>query len=112
MPEYVWIYYNKQDSEYVSYNTYCKVTLQVNEYLLRDKHIQNPSRAQNMVRLWICEGYTGCWICLNKPDMPEYALIMYQYAYATLNINEYASIYLTKQSVEYAKILNVSDAVY
>ena len=44
--------------------------------------------------------------------MPEYALIMYQYAYATLNINEYASIYLAKQSVEYAKILNLSDAVY
>ena len=28
--------------------------------------------AQNMARLWICEGYTGCWICLNKPD---YALL-------------------------------------
>ena len=31
------------------------------------------ARGQNMARLWICEGCTGCWICLNKP---EYALIM------------------------------------
>ena len=23
--------------------------------------------AQNMTRLWIYEGYTGCWICLKKP---------------------------------------------
>ena len=36
-----WIYVNRQDSEYVSYNTECHVTLQVNEYLLRDKPIQN-----------------------------------------------------------------------
>ena len=31
MPEYVWIYDNRQNSEYVSYNTQCKVTLQVND---------------------------------------------------------------------------------
>ena len=71
------------------------------------------ARAQNMVRLWICEGYTGCWICLN---MPENALIMCQYAYVILNINKYARIYLKKktkkQSAEYARLLNVSDAVY
>ena len=41
MPEYVWISGNRQDSEYVSYNTQLKVTLQVNEYLLRDECIQN-----------------------------------------------------------------------
>ena len=35
MAEYVWIYDNKQGYEYVSYNTWCEVTLQV-EYLLRD----------------------------------------------------------------------------
>ena len=23
--------------------------------------------ALNMSRLWICEGYTGCWMCLYKP---------------------------------------------
>ena len=31
-----------QGPEYVSYNTYCEVTLQINEYLLRDKRIHNP----------------------------------------------------------------------
>ena len=41
MPEYAWISGNRQDSEYVSYNTQFKVTLQVNEYLLRDECIQN-----------------------------------------------------------------------
>ena len=39
MPEHVWIYSNKQTSEYVSCNTKVQVTLKVNEYLLRD--IQN-----------------------------------------------------------------------
>ena len=34
MPDYVWIYNNTQDSEYLLY----KVTLQVNEYLLRDQN--------------------------------------------------------------------------
>ena len=42
MPEYVWIYDHRQASEYVSYNTWREVTLQVNEYLLRDGCIQNP----------------------------------------------------------------------
>ena len=43
------------------------------------------ARAQNMTRLGICEGYTGCWICLNKP---EYTL-MPQYAWICLNNAEY-----------------------
>ena len=34
--------------------------------------------------------------------MPEYALI-------TLNVIEYAGIYLKKQSAEYARIFNVSE---
>ena len=38
-PEYA---NNRQDSEYVSYNTQREVILQVNEYLLRDELIQNP----------------------------------------------------------------------
>ena len=42
MPVYVWIYNNRQGSEYISYNTYREVTLEVNEYLLRDRRIQNP----------------------------------------------------------------------
>ena len=42
MSKYVWIYDNKQGSEYVSHNTYRGVTLQLNEYLLRERNIQNP----------------------------------------------------------------------
>ena len=51
---------------------------------------QYSEYASFMRRLWICEGYTGCQICLNKA---EYALI-------SLDMREYALI-----------ILNVSDAV-
>ena len=39
-----------------------------------------------MARLSICEGYTGCWICLNKPD---YALIISHYEWICLNNAEY-----------------------
>ena len=53
--------------------------------------------APNMARSWICEGYTGCWVCLNKPwvclnnvsicvNMPWYSI--------TLNMIEYIGIYL------------------
>ena len=68
-------------------------------------------RAQNMIvnmfvkRLWIFEGYTGCWICLNKP---EYALIITQYAWICLNNAEYD---IWKNSAKYARILKKSDAV-
>ena len=41
MPEYVWIIINRQGSEYVSYNTWWNVTLQINEYLLRYRCIPN-----------------------------------------------------------------------
>ena len=40
--EYFLIYDKRQGSEYVSYNTWREVTLQTNEYLLRDGRIQNP----------------------------------------------------------------------
>ena len=40
--KYARIYNNRQGFEYVQYNTQHKVTLQVNEYLLRDRSIQNP----------------------------------------------------------------------
>ena len=36
---------------------------------------------------------------------------MREYALITLNTTEYAGIYLKKQSAEYARILNVSDAL-
>ena len=32
MPEYVWIFNNRQGSEYVSCNTKCEITLKVTEY--------------------------------------------------------------------------------
>ena len=37
---------------------------------------------------------------------------MRKYALTTLNMIEYVSIYLKKHSAEYARILNVSDAVH
>ena len=37
---------------------------------------------------------------------------MREYALITLNMTEYAGIYLKKQSADYAKIVNVSDAVH
>ena len=37
---------------------------------------------------------------------------MREYALITLNIIEYIGIYLKKQSADYARILNVSDAVH
>ena len=42
MADNVWMYNNKQASEYVSYNTQRKIKVEVNEYLLRD--IQNWSK--------------------------------------------------------------------
>ena len=36
------LYDKTQGSEYLSYNTYREVTLQANEYLLRDERFQNP----------------------------------------------------------------------
>ena len=42
MPEYIWIYDNRQGSEYESSNALCKIPLEVNEYLLRDRQIQEP----------------------------------------------------------------------
>ena len=59
--------------------------------------------AQNMGRLWKCEGYTGCWI---------YCLSMLEYASITPNMIWYASIYLKKQSAGYVRILNVADEIH
>ena len=44
--------------------------------LVKGSHDFEHAKIWNMARLWICEGCTGCQICLNKP---EYALIMLQY---------------------------------
>ena len=42
MSDYIWIYDNRQGSEYVSYNIQRQENLQVNEYLLWDRLIHNP----------------------------------------------------------------------
>ena len=47
MPEYVWIYNNRQGSEYVLHNPQHEVTLQVNEYLLGDV-FSGPSQTSKM----------------------------------------------------------------
>ena len=57
------------------------------EYCSDSKYV----RTQNMARMWIWEGHTGWWICLNKP---EYALTMPQYSWICLDNAEYAWIYL------------------
>ena len=41
MLEYVWNCDNRQGSEYVLYYAQCDVTLPINEYLLRNRPIQN-----------------------------------------------------------------------
>ena len=41
---------------------------------------------QNMAKLWMCKGYTGCWICLNESG---YALMTSQYAWIYFNNAEY-----------------------
>ena len=43
-------------------------------------------RDQKKTQLWICEGYTGCWICLNKP---EYVFIISQHVWICLNNAKY-----------------------
>ena len=48
-----------------------------------------------MARLWICEGNTGSWTCLNYAE----------YYWICWHIPQ-------KQTAEYARILNVSDTVY
>ena len=42
MSEYVWIFYNRQDSEYASYNKQREIIVQVRGFLLRYSGIQNP----------------------------------------------------------------------
>ena len=44
--------------------------------------------------------------------MPEQCFNVRAYASITLNMTEYARMNLKKQSPEYARILNVSDAVH
>ena len=69
--------------------------------------VLNKLPVLNMSGLRLCQvcehvRVTPCWICLNKL---EYALIMSQY-------DEYSLITLKKNSTEYTRILQVSDAVH
>ena len=50
--------------------------------ILKNPPVLNMQWARNMASLWICEGYTRCWICQNKS---EYALIMSQYVWICLS---------------------------
>ena len=52
----------------------------------------------NIARLWICKGYTGCWISLKKP---EYALMPW-YTWRCLNNAENAWIFLHIPSLIYS----------
>ena len=72
--EYAWIWLNNalwQGSKYTC-STFHRV-------LNKPKY----TMSQNMASLWICQHYTGWWICLNKPDYP---LVMSQYAWIWLYI--------------------------
>ena len=76
MPEYVWVYDNRQGSEHVSYNTQRKVTLQVNEYklierwaypepakdgvLLENNHFCKKLSVKYLRGFWICDGFLIC----------------------------------------------------
>ena len=69
MPEYVWIYDNRQGSEYVSYNCiWCKiwleVTPQVNEYLLIfrtfSKHFGKTTTFAKELDLKYLRGFSTC----------------------------------------------------
>ena len=66
---------------------------------------QGFERACNLARLWICEGYTGCWICLNKPEYALISLNMSKYALIMLKMFKYTWVYVNKRSSEYARIL-------
>ena len=69
MPGYVWIYNNRQDFEYVSRNTLCEVTLQVNEYLLRDSEPSKLSAIERFEKIIIvcpvfCKiSFINSWEC-------------------------------------------------
>ena len=52
MPNYVWIYDNRQGFEHVSYNTCHEVTVQVNGYLLRLIGLFGTQSKINNVELW------------------------------------------------------------
>ena len=70
--EYAWIWWNNVTFRVLNFLGQCFKWAYGSKY----------AWAQNMVRLWICECYTVCWIWLNTP---EYALIMSQYAWICLN---------------------------
>ena len=51
-------------------------------------------RARNKARFWICEVYTGCWMCLNKP---KYTFKITQYPLIMLSMLHCTWIYLNKK---------------
>ena len=96
--DYAWIWLFNAWINCSEYGRVLNITLQSFEYDYCCKY----ASALNVAGFWGCEGYKGCWICLNK----------LKYALRMLNMLKHACIYLNKQSSEYAKILNVSDTVH
>ena len=64
MPEYGWI----MSEETVLIKTGIWICLVKVWQSFKCASSSKYARVQNMARLWICEGYTGSWICLNKPE--------------------------------------------
>ena len=44
------------------------------------------ARARNMARLWICECFTGCWICFNNASISWIWLNKAEYAWICLHL--------------------------
>ena len=66
-------------------------------------HFSKYDSVLSMARLWICKGYSGCWICLNKP---EYTL-MSQHVWICLNNAEYK--WICQHIPERNRVLNMPE---
>ena len=90
MSEYGWIMPEKTVLNFLTAAGFCICLVKVSqgfEYASGSEYV----RARNMTMLWICKGYKGWGIRLNKP---EYALTIPQYAWICLHSAEYLWIYL------------------
>ena len=53
-------------------------------------HGSESTRVLNILRLWICQGYTGFWLCLTLSE----CLNMPEYAWICLNLSEWLLFYI------------------
>ena len=88
--EYAWMWLN---NAWINCSDYGKVLNMPGESFIGIQYASSSKYAgvRNMTRLWICQCYTGWWICMNKP---EFISTMPQYAWIYLNNAEYAWICL------------------